>query len=204
MKKIYPSAFIYECSIEPLLKKIKKRAAQYISQYDLYPALDVCSGTGAQCHMISMNNPHVIGLDFDQKMIQYSSVKYPHVSFISADATHVPLKNKHFKGIVLSFSLHDKSPEMRIKIIEESKRLLEPEGKILLIDFENPWNKGSKLGSFFVYLIERAAGKEHFWNGRQFLKQGGLQVFLEQNELIEIERHNVELASSAIVLAQFD
>jgi demethylmenaquinone methyltransferase/2-methoxy-6-polyprenyl-1,4-benzoquinol methylase len=146
----------------------------------------------------------VIGLDLDQKMIHYSSTKYPHISFVPADAVHIPLKNRHFKGIVLSYSLHDKSPEMRSKILEESKRLLEAEGKMLLVDFENPWNKRSKLGSFFVYLIERIAGKEHFRNGRQFLKQGGLRSFLKQNGMIEVERHNVELASSGIVLAKFD
>ena len=153
--------------------------------------------------MISMNKPHVFGLDLDKKMLQYSSAKYPHISFISADATHIPLKNRRFKGIVLSYSLHDKSPEMRFKILKESKRLLAPGGKILLIDFEKPWNMRSKLGGFFVYLIERMVGKEHFRNGRQFLKQGGLRTFLKQNELIEVERHNVELASSGSVLAKF-
>ena len=63
-------------------------------------------------------------------------------------------------------------------------------------------NLMSKLAFYFVYLIELMAGQEHFKNGRQFLKNGGLRQFLIENDLAEIERYNSEKSCSAIVVAQ--
>jgi len=56
---------------------------------------------------------------------------------------------------------------------------------------------------FFIFSIERMAGGEHFRNWRQFLKQGGLMAFIKQQELVEIERYHVEMASSSILVAKF-
>lgn len=194
---------MYDWALEPLLKKIKKKVAKSISRYKLFPVLDICCGTGKQCHLIGVNKNHIFGLDSNLKTVQYASFKYRQVTFICADAAQTPLKSLSFKGIVISFALHDKRYEVRKKILAESKRLLIPGGKIILVDFETPWGGLSKFGEFFVYWIERMAGKEHFRNGREFLRQGGLRAFLKQNGWIEIERHNIAMASSSIVITQF-
>jgi len=199
----YLPGLIYSWPIDFLLKGIKNTVARFIFQLQLYPALDICSGTGKQCHLIGMHNQKIIGLDRDLKMIQYASSKYPHLPFICADAAEIPLKKTCFKGIIISYSLHDKSPELRKKILAEAKRLLASDGKLILVDFEQPWNKLSHLARFFTYLIERMASREHFKNGRQFLKQGGLEPFIKQNGLVEIERLNIPLGCSSIVVARF-
>jgi len=80
---------------------------------------------------------------------------------------------------------------------------LSPDGKIVFVDFETPWNKKSRMACLYIYGIERLAGKEHFENGRQFLRQGGLSSFMQQHEVEEIDRHNVELAHTGIVVARF-
>lgn len=203
MSRFYIWGQIYEWSIEPLLKKTKLRVARYIFQYNLFPALDICCGTGKQCHFIELDKQNVIGLDIDLKMMNYASSKYPHIPFVCADAANIPIRNKSFKGIVISYALHDKSQELRKKMLDEAKRLLTPEGKIILVDYEQPWNRRSRMGEIFVYLIERTGGCEHFRNWRQFLKQGGLRAFEEKNGLVEIERHNIELGNSSIVVAKF-
>jgi hypothetical protein len=48
------------------------------------------------------------------------------------------------------------------------------------------------------------AGGEHYTNRQQFLKKGGLKEFIEQNDLVEVERRNIELAASSIVVVQFN
>ena len=206
LNKFYFSGWIYDRSIEVFLKRTKQRVAGYILQHNIFPVLDICCGTGKQCHLIRIHNQntiHTIGLDSDLKMMNYASLKYPYISFICADAANIPIKIAYFKGIVISYSLHDKPPELRTKMLDEAKRLLAPDGKIILIDFEQPWNRISQVGRFFTYLIERTAGGEHFRNGEQFLKQGGLQGFIKQNGLVEIERHNIEIGNSSIVVAKF-
>jgi len=194
---------IYDWSIELILRKTKQGISRYISEHNLSPALDICSGTGRQCHLIGINKQKIIGLDRDLKMIQYAKSKYPSIPFICADAADVPLKNRYFNGIVISYSLHDKPPELRSKMLNETKRLLAPEGKMILVDFEQPWNRWSRLAGVYTYLIERMAGREHFRNGRQFLKQGGLKALIKQNGITEIERFDIELGSSSLVLAKF-
>lgn len=182
---------------------MKQGIARYISEHNFSPALDICSGTGRQCHLIGNNRQNIIGLDRDLKMIQYAKSKYPILPFICADAADIPLKNGYFNCIVISYSLHDKPPELRSKMLNETKRLLAPEGRMILVDFEQPWNTWSRLAGIYTYLIERMAGRGHFRNGRQFLKQGGLKTLLKQNGITEIKRFDIELGSCSLVVGKF-
>lgn len=203
MRKIYVGGWLYDFALEAFLKGIKRKVTEYLIKHDTFPAVDICCGTGAQCHRIGNINQGICGLDWDFKMIKYAASKYPGLCFICADAVHVPLKSSSVKGAVLSYSLHDKSPKIRIKLLEEVERILKPDGKIVFVDFEIPWNRKSRMGWLFTSAIERAAGTEHFDNGRHFLSQGGLKAFLKQNGLVELERTNVELAHTGIVAARF-
>ena len=203
MRKIILRGTLYDLFIEPLLKKIKQWIARFIIQQDLFPALDICCGTGKQGHLIAESRPDVFGLDLDCKMIQHASLKYPRISFVCADAAHIPFQNKSMKAVVISYALHEKPQDLRTKILEEAKRVLSPEGKIILVDFEIPWNRRSRLGSLFISSIERMAGGEHYRNSRQFLKAGGLQALIQANRLRPVERRALEPASSSIVVAEF-
>ena len=204
MRKLYLGGLLYDCLLEPPLRNIKMKVAQYISCFGLYPALDICCGSGVQCNRIFENGEGIHGLDLDVRMIQYASSKYPRIPFMCADAAHLPIKESSLKAVILSFALHDKFPKTRLKILKEARRILNPEGKIVFVDFECPWNRKSRIASLYVYGIERMAGRDHFRNGRQFLQQGGLRSFLEKNGLEEIERYNVDLAHTGIVLAEFN
>ena len=202
--QFYLTGRIYDWFIEPLVRKIKEKVSCCFRTHDLFPALDICCGTGTQCQKLGNENPYVCGLDIDQSIVAYASLKYPQRKFICADAIRVPFKDRSFKGILISFSLHDKSSETQEKIIDEALRLLNPEGAIVCVDFENPWSIRSKVGSLFAFMIERIAGHEHFKNNRNFLKKGGLRAFIARHQLIEIERYNIELGSIAIVLTKPD
>ncbi len=193
---------MYDWFIEPAIKGIKGRVAYCFQKNDLFPALDICCGTGTQCHILGKNHQEIFGLDIDRMMVGYAALKYPQRSFICADAAHISFKDKSFKGILVSFALHEKTSGNRDEIIKEAKRLLSPDGKIVFVDFENPWNRNARIGAMFAYLIERTAGGEHFRNNRQFLKQGGLRAFIKKHQLQEIERYNIEMGSVAVVVAK--
>lgn len=203
LRKIILRGLIYDIFIEPLLKSVKEWIARFIIQHDLFPALDICCGTGKQSYLIAKDRQDIFGLDLDFKMIQHASSKYPQIPFFCADAAHIPFQNKSMKAVVISYALHEKPLDLRIKILEEAKRLLSPEGKIIFVDFEKSWNRKSRLASLFISSIERMAGKEHYRNSRQFLKAGGLQALVKTNRLRPTERHAMELASSSIVVAEF-
>jgi hypothetical protein len=88
-------------------------------------------------------------------------------------------------------------------MISEAKHLLVPDGKMILLDFEPPWNFRSRLGWVLTTSVERLAGKEHFRNGREFLREGGLRKFMERNGLTEQRRYPIGEGNSAIVVSTF-
>ena len=204
MRRFFIGGLIYDGFLEPPLKNIKKKVAHFVSRYDLYPVLDICCGSGVQCFRIFGNSRGgVYGLDLDRKMVRYAVSKYPHIPFVCADAASVPFKDNSLRGVILSYALHDKPPEKRTEILQEVKRLLNPEGKIVFVDFEPPWSMKSRVAKLYVWGIEKMAGKDHFQNGRQFLLAGGLRAFLRRNGLEEVERHDIESAHTSIVVGRF-
>lgn len=203
MRRLYVGGLLNDWLLESPVRNIKKRVAQFVSLFNLYPVLDICCGSGVQCFRIIRNGEGVYGLDLDVGMVNYAVSKYPHIPFMCADATNVPVKDSSVRGAILSYALHDKFPETRNKMLQEVRRILSPDGKIVFVDFEPPWNKKSRMASLYIYGIERLAGKEHFDNGRQFLKQGGLSSFIQQHELEEIDRYDVEMAHTGVVVAMF-
>jgi ubiquinone/menaquinone biosynthesis C-methylase UbiE len=203
LRKFTINGWLYDGILEPLLKNIKKKVNEFVFAHDIFPVVDICCGTGVQLHRISRKNTGIAGLDLDRATIQYAKSKYPAIPFFCADAARIPFKDRSFKGAVISYSLHEKSAQQRTLMLQEVRRILRPEGKVVLVDFNNPWSLKSKIAGIYVWGIERIAGKEHFSNGREFLKQGGLKAFLERNGLEEIDRHDVELAHTSIVVAQF-
>jgi ubiquinone/menaquinone biosynthesis C-methylase UbiE len=204
LRKIILRGLLYDLFIEPFLKRTKEWIAQFIIQNDLFPALDICCGTGKQCQLVANGLQRIIGLDLDLKMIEHASSKYPQINFVCADAAHIPLQKKSLKAVIISYALHEKPLDLRTKILEEAKSLLSPEGKVVFVDFEKPWNRLSRVGSLLTWSIERMAGGKHYRNSRQFLQDGGLQKFIKTNNLCPIEKHDIALANSSIVVAQFE
>jgi ubiquinone/menaquinone biosynthesis C-methylase UbiE len=126
------------------------------------------------------------------------------VPFVCGDAAHLPFKDGSLRAVSVSFGLHDKSAELRSAILQEARRVLGPGGKLIAVDFEDPWNVKSTLGMLFGRAIERLAGREHFANGREFLKRGGLRGFLRKGGFVEVSRRDVATGSLGIVVARPD
>lgn len=194
--------WLYNLSIDLLLRKIRKRISSYVYSYDLFPIIDLCCGTGAQCRVLSAFRSQIFGLDLDFKMLVYASSKSPRIPYVCADVNSIPLKKNSLKGIILSYSLHEKPPELRHKMILEARKLLFPEGKIIFLDYDPPWNLNSRLAGSYTSLIERGGGSEHYAYFQDFICKGGLTGFVEQENLLVIEHHEVDLASSRIILTE--
>ncbi len=143
-----------------------------------------------------------IGLDLNFGMVRYASARAPSLPFVCADASCLPFKAGSMRAVSVSFGLHDKSPALRTAILAEAGRVMGPDGRLITVDFENPWNAGSRAGALFVRAVERFARADHYRNGREFLRRGGLRAFLREKGFVECERWDVATGSLGIVVAR--
>jgi demethylmenaquinone methyltransferase/2-methoxy-6-polyprenyl-1,4-benzoquinol methylase len=146
----------------------------------------------------------VFGLDLSFGFVRYARARAPQVPFICGDAARLPFKTGSMRAVSVSFGLHDKSLELRNAILSEARRVLRPGGRLIAVDFENPWDSASRAGTLFTRAIERLAGREHYGNGRDFLRRGGLRGFLRESGFAEVARRDVPIGSLGVVVARLD
>ncbi len=203
MTGFYFPGFAYDQFIGRLLKNIRIRLADLVHEYHLFPILDICCGTGVQCRLLDSGGRQLIaGIDINYKSLNYGRSRAPGVCFICADAERLPFHDDAFSCITISYALHDKDSDERQKILKEISRVLTSEGKVLLLDFENPWDNKSRSGFLFTTLIERTAGNTHFRNGRQFLGSGGLSALIADSNFRELKHWEFPWGHSKLVLAE--
>lgn len=195
---------MYSGLLEPVLKGMKRWIASYIASNGIRPVLDLCCGIGTQSRLLSQREIPVWGLDLDREMLSFARRKYADTFLVCGDAAELPFSDNIFQGVILSYALHEKSADFRLRMMSEVRRVLKTQGRLLCLDFENPWDITSRLGRALTFGIERMAGGEHFQNGQQFLKQGGLQAFLKNNGLKEEKSQEIPWGNSRIVIARFE
>lgn len=71
-----------------------------------------------------------------------------------ADACNTGLPNNSFDVILLSLVLHEISEDLRIAILNEAKRLLSPNGQIIIIEWEQPTSIFQKVMFAPIKLLE--------------------------------------------------
>ncbi len=195
---------MYSGLLEPVLHGMKRWIAAYVESTGMNPVLDLCCGIGTQCGLLTSRNISACGVDLDWEILCFARHKYPKIPLICGDAAILPFPKNSFQGVILSYALHEKSSEIRLGMLAEIRRVLTPQGRLLCLDFENPWDFTSHIGRTLTFCIEKMAGREHFQNGQQFLREGGLRTFLEQNALREEKSHPVPWGNSRIVVARFN
>jgi ubiquinone/menaquinone biosynthesis C-methylase UbiE len=142
-----------------------------------------------------------IGLDISLGFVRYAAAHAPDGLFVCGDAARLPFKDASMGAVSVSMGLHDKPFEVRTAILAEARRVLVPGGRLVAVDFERPWNGASRAGATFAQAIERLAGRDHYGNGRDFLRRGGLRAILRENGFAEVERRDIASGSIAAVVA---
>jgi len=203
MTGIYFPGLAYDLTISGLLHRIRIQIAELIHRHDLFPLLDVCCGTGAQCRLLNAADRHLIaGIDTNRKFLAYGRSRAKQLHFVCADAGRMPFCDNAFQGIMITYGLHDKPHNQRLDILQESFRVLAPSGKALFLDFEKPWNNKSRFGYLFVSAIELTAGKNHYRNGRQFIRAGGLSALLTETDFKKLKHWEFPGGQSNLILAE--
>jgi ubiquinone/menaquinone biosynthesis C-methylase UbiE len=190
---------LYDLAFSGLFRGARRRIAWTVEADGLNPWLDVCCGTGDQFRRT--RGPGV-GLDKSFGFVRYAAARTPRATFVCGDASRLPFRAGAFRSVSVSMGLHDKSPELRRAIMSEVRRVLDPGGRLVAVDFERPLGTASRAGTLVTRAIERLAGRAHYENGRDFLRRGGLRAFLRENGFVEVVRHDLAAGSISLVVAR--
>ena len=94
--------------------------------------LDFGCGVGTNCTIFEPNN--YLGVDCDLDRIDYACSWYPEYSFKTIDDCIIPVSNGMMDNIVIISVLHHIPCHEIPRYIEEFKRVLKPNGKVILIE----------------------------------------------------------------------
>lgn len=98
----------------------------------------------------------VTGLDSYRAAINFARQKYPHITFVVADAHHLPFGNQTFDLVICTETLeHVSDPQ---KCLEQMKRVLGKNGRAII-----SMDSGSLLFRIIWFLWTKTRG--HVWQG---------------------------------------
>lgn len=143
--------------------------------------LDVGCGTGLQLAGYQQARCQVSGIDASPAMLTVARRRLgDNASLQLGDATRLPYPDQAFDLVVASTVLHEMSPAARAATLGEIRRVLRPDGRILLTDFEaGPVRPGRGwITKGIITASEAAAGRTHRRNYRHFIAHGGLPPLL--------------------------
>lgn len=120
-------------------------------------ALDLCCGTGDLTLSLAKRTNFVVGLDFNQDMLNLAQKKidqrhlHNRIKLVQGDAMQLPFKSGVFNYVTIGFGLRN-VPDAG-KTIAEAYRVLKPGGKFAILEMSQPRSMLIKLGWKFYFKI---------------------------------------------------
>ncbi len=160
----------------------------YIVGLKMYPptddmaVLDVGCGTGTQLAQYQKSGCQLFGIDMSTAMLDVARTKLgEQAELYLGDAAHMPYEDNTFDLVLSTLALHEMSPNLRSAILQEIKRVLKKDGRVLVIDFHSGPIKpfSGWLSKLFITMSEIGAGREHYKNYRQFMKNKGVPALAD-------------------------
>ena len=195
-------ATLYDRAVEPFNKGIRNFAFKLTSIKQGANVLEVGCGTGANLELYLKSDCNIHGIDLSPSMLKIANSKFNgKAKFLNADASNMKeYNNNSFDLVIAMLTLHEMPQSIRLKVLQEMKRVLKNDGQIMLIDYHSGKLK-FPMGWIFKAIIiffEIVAGREHFNNYRNFIKNGALPPLIERLNLVLVKRKIISKGTFAI------
>ena len=175
-------AWLYDFILYPAIKKVRRKITNIIKQYNAESVIDICCGTGDQLkHLRKMGFNQITGVDVSQSMLKQARKGKTQAGCENQDATNLSFGSNSFDAGIIGFALHEKPLPTAKKILEEAKRVIKPEGILIILDYNQEQNAPLFIRGM-VHFVERFAGAEHYKNFRQYQKAAGLDMLMNNNK----------------------
>ncbi len=149
--------------------------------------LDVACGSGLHLQTYREAGCAITGIDKSPSMLGVARKNLGEDADLHlGDATNMPFGDDSFDLVTISLAIHEMRQAMREGVTREMKRVLKPDGRILVIDFHTgPYQfPQGWLQKGVLIMAEIVAGREHFTNYRDFMARRGVPPFAEANGLV--------------------
>jgi ubiquinone/menaquinone biosynthesis C-methylase UbiE len=137
--------------------------------------LDICCGTGSVIIAFAERYPDavLVGYDFSHGMLRKAQEKSAagRAVYVEGDAAQLPFEDDSFDVVSCSHALYELKGEARQQALEEMKRVIHPEGLVLLMEHEVPSRPLLRL-LFHMRLFTMGSGdaREFVQGGRERLQ----------------------------------
>jgi len=197
----------YDRIFEPMNSGLRKIGLKmYPVKAGMY-VLDIGCGTGAHLKLYQNQNCNVFGIDLSEAMLKVAENKLGENADLKfCDASKTPYSNDNFDLILSSTVLHEMSQQVRVDVLNEAKRILKQDGRLLLIDFHTGPIKGFKgiYSKLIITISEILGGQEHYKNYLHFMKAGGLPNLIELCDFIIEDKKIVSGGNFGIFLLRLN
>ena len=177
----YWFASVYDLLLHPFLHRLRKTITKLVKDEKARRVLDVCCGTGNQLKYLKKAGIEGVGVDLSQNMLNISQKGKWKQPCLLEDAAGMPFDEQSFDMGIITLALHEKEPKVAKKIVKEIHRILEPGGRLIVVDYLLD-DTCPKIIRSMTYVIERITGKEHYRNFKAYMQSGGLNALHDEND----------------------
>lgn len=173
-------ARFYDRLLEPVNAPLRAVGVAMYPPHDNMTVLDVGCGTGAHLEAYIEAGAICTGIDASPSMLDQARSRIDRRATLRlGDASDLPFDDGSFDLVFTSLFLHELEPDTRSRVLREMVRVVDPNGRILIIDYrEGSLRLKGKLWRAFATVAERIAGADHYRNWRTFLGSGGVAGML--------------------------
>ncbi|HEX3075619.1 MAG TPA: class I SAM-dependent methyltransferase [Lachnospiraceae bacterium] len=151
--------------------------------------LDICTGTATNSIHIAKGKKDstVYAIDLSKEMLTVAKAKIAKEGITNLktyvmDATNTKFPSQSFDVILISLVLHEIPVCLAERILAEANRLLKPDGKLLIVEWEKPITFPRKCMFQIISMIEPKGFK-------QFLRTDFEDYFMSKGFRIRKETH---------------
>jgi Methylase involved in ubiquinone/menaquinone biosynthesis len=134
------SPLLYHYLVRPKWFSNKFYKSMFSEYFDFKNKVVVDFGCGIGSGSYMFEPPNYIGVDCDSKRIKYAKKLYPEYKFVTTKDSRLPLRGNSVDYIIISSVLHHIPVEKISLHLIEFKRVLKPDGSLIIIEpclFEN-------------------------------------------------------------------
>lgn len=134
-----------------------KNFREYVEDGD--KVLDAGCGNGRLLELLGDKDIDYVGVDFSENLIKIAQKKHPQYKFLVGDVLDLSLEDNSF-DVVFSVAVlhHIPSKEFRQKVLEEVRRVLKPQGTLILTVWD-VWGKKKAWLNVLKYGFLKILGK---------------------------------------------